>query len=253
MDALPGCVAITTNESLVEVSPSTVTRLNEPSASSSASCCISDGSIRASVAMNPSIVAMLGRIIPAPLLIPVIVTSTPSIFTRWLKALGTVSVVMMPSAARNQLSGPASARAAGSPASMRSTGKRLHDDAGGKRQYLLGRELELARQGDAGGAGAHQAILAGAGVGVAGVDHHGPDVAARQVLAAHLHRGRAEAVLGEYARDAGARVDQDDGQVAPVGFADAGLGDSDAHARDGMQFARPGRGQIDWHVLALVV
>ena len=73
--------------------------------------------------MNPSIVAMLGRIIPAPLLIPVIVTSTPSIFTRWLKALGTVSVVMMPSAARNQLSGPASARAAGSPASMRSTGK----------------------------------------------------------------------------------------------------------------------------------
>ena len=33
-------LAITTNESLVEVSPSTVTRLNDPSANSSASWCI---------------------------------------------------------------------------------------------------------------------------------------------------------------------------------------------------------------------
>src|SRR6185369_3915760 len=66
--------------------------------------------------------AMLGRIMPAPLLMPVMVTAAPSIATCRLKALGTVSVVMMACAACSQWSGPASARAAGRPASMRSTG-----------------------------------------------------------------------------------------------------------------------------------
>jgi hypothetical protein len=115
-------VAITTNESLVDVSPSTVTRLNEPSASSVANCFITPCETQASVAMNPSMVAMLGRIMPAPLLMPVMVTSTPSTLAFALKALATVSVVMMPSAARSQWSGRASASAAGRPASMRSTG-----------------------------------------------------------------------------------------------------------------------------------
>src|SRR5574344_961797 len=68
-------------------------------------------------------VAMLGRIMPAPLLTPVMFTATPSISMRWLKALGTVSVVMMPSAARAQCAGWASARAAGKPAIRRSTGR----------------------------------------------------------------------------------------------------------------------------------
>jgi hypothetical protein len=67
-------VAITTKESLVEVSPSTVTRLNDPSASSKASGGSSDASIFASVARKPSMVAMFGRIMPAPLLMPVTVT-----------------------------------------------------------------------------------------------------------------------------------------------------------------------------------
>ena len=67
-------------------------------------------------------VAMLGRIMPAPLLMPVTVTGTPSMRMRRLAALGTVSVVMMASAARAQWSMRASASAAGRPASMRSSG-----------------------------------------------------------------------------------------------------------------------------------
>ena len=67
--------------------------------------------------------AMLGRIMPAPLLIPVMVTGTPPISIRRLNALGRVSVVMMPSAARTQWSCCASPMAAGKPASMRSTGR----------------------------------------------------------------------------------------------------------------------------------
>ncbi len=106
----------------MEVSPSTVTRLNEPSASSVASCCISAGATAASVAMKPSMVAMLGRIMPAPLLMPVTVTVLPPTSARTLNALAMVSVVMMPSAARSQWLVAASARAAGKPASMRSAG-----------------------------------------------------------------------------------------------------------------------------------
>jgi hypothetical protein len=61
-------------ESLVEVSPSTVMQLNERSAAcftiaSSAAC-----DTAASVAMKPSMVAMFGLIMPAPLLMPLSVT-----------------------------------------------------------------------------------------------------------------------------------------------------------------------------------
>jgi hypothetical protein len=114
---------MTTKESLVEVSPSTVTRLNEPSASSVASCCISAGAMAASVAMKPSMVAMLGRIMPAPLLMPVTVTVLPpTVGTLALNALAMVSVVMMPSAARSQWLWPhRPGRRAGRP-SMRSAG-----------------------------------------------------------------------------------------------------------------------------------
>ena len=53
-------------------------------------------------AIKPSMVAILGRIMPAPLLMPVMCTGTPSTMMRALQALGTVSVVMMPSAATAQ-------------------------------------------------------------------------------------------------------------------------------------------------------
>ena len=59
---------------------------------------------------------------PAPLLMPVTVISTPPTMALALAALGRVSVVMMPSAARAQCSARALAIAAGRPATMRSTG-----------------------------------------------------------------------------------------------------------------------------------
>src|SRR5437867_11968170 len=109
-------------ESLVDVSPSIVMRLKGSSAGSCSTVCSSGGAITASVATKPSIVAMFGRIMPAPLAMPVIVTVLPPICTWRDAALGSVSVVMMPSAACAQWSTRRSASAAGRPASMRSTG-----------------------------------------------------------------------------------------------------------------------------------
>ena len=71
----------------------------------------------------PSMVAMLGRIMPAPLEMPVITTSPPGSFTRRDTALGSVSVVMMASAASTQCVGARSATASVTPAVMRSTGR----------------------------------------------------------------------------------------------------------------------------------
>ena len=73
--------------------------------------------------MNANIVAMFGRIMPAPLLMPVIVTVLPPICSWADAALGSVSVVMMASAALAQWSAARSAMAPGRPASMRSTGR----------------------------------------------------------------------------------------------------------------------------------
>ena len=106
----------------MEVSPSTVTRLNDWSASVLHKGCTSTGSMWASVATKPSIVAMLGRIMPAPLAMPVTVTVRPPSTTWRLMAFGCVSVVMMACAARNQLPLFASAKAAGKPATTRSAG-----------------------------------------------------------------------------------------------------------------------------------
>ena len=100
MGACPAlCVATSMNESLVEVSPSMVMRLKEPSASFLANTGNRAGSMQASVAKKPSMVAILGRIMPAPLLMPVMLTVLPATATFRLAALGTVSVVLMPSAA----------------------------------------------------------------------------------------------------------------------------------------------------------
>ena len=99
-----------------------VMRLKERSAASRTSSCIRCGAIAASVAMKPSMVAMFGRIMPAPLLMPVMVTVLPPICTWRDAALGSVSVVMIASAASAHWFAFASASAAGSAASMRSFG-----------------------------------------------------------------------------------------------------------------------------------
>ena len=59
---------------------------------------------------------------PAPLAMPVTVTSIPSTSTRRDAPFGTVSVVMIARAAANQPSWRAAARASGSPSTIRSTG-----------------------------------------------------------------------------------------------------------------------------------
>jgi hypothetical protein len=123
MGAWPArCVAISTKESLVLVSPSMVMRLKLWSAACLTKVASRCGAITASVAMKPSMVAILGRIMPAPLEMPVTVTVRPPICTWREAALGRVSVVMMPWAASAQAAGCSAASAAGRPASMRSTG-----------------------------------------------------------------------------------------------------------------------------------
>ena len=118
--ALP--VAASTKLSLVDVSPSTVAPLNDTSATSRSSGCRTARATGASVAMNASIVAMSGWIMPAPFAMPVTVTVAPSIVACRDAPLGTVSVVMIAFAASNQPSARALARAAGSAATSRSTG-----------------------------------------------------------------------------------------------------------------------------------
>jgi hypothetical protein len=149
---------------------------------------------------------------------------------------------MMPSAARSQCDACASAKAAGSPAWMRSTGSGsmiTPVENGSTCSGAMSSRRAAATQGRA---CAHQAVFARAGVGVAGVDDHRADVAAGQVVTAHLHRRGAEAVLGEHARHRRSLVEQEDREVLAVRLADAGLGHADAHAGDGVQrFARSGR------------
>jgi hypothetical protein len=62
--------AITINESLVEVSPSMVMQLNERSAACLTRVSSTGCATAASQARKPSMVAMFGRIMPAPLLMP---------------------------------------------------------------------------------------------------------------------------------------------------------------------------------------
>ncbi len=90
---------------------------------------------------------MFGWIMPAPLAMPValhLAHHRPA--ARVLNALATVSVVMIASAARAQWSACRSSIAAGRPGLNPVERQRLHDDAGGKRQHLFGRQVELLRQ-----------------------------------------------------------------------------------------------------------
>src|SRR5262245_51595574 len=95
-------VAAITKLSLVDVSPSTVAQLNEAAAISRVAFASSRWAIGASVAMNDSIVAMSGWIIPEPFAMPVTVTGTPLIVARSEAPFGTVSVVMIADTALNQ-------------------------------------------------------------------------------------------------------------------------------------------------------
>src|SRR5712692_9362588 len=90
-------------ESLVDVSPSTLRRLNETSTADRSAFCKALGATAASVVMKQSMVAMRGWIIPAHLAIPARCTACPSSSLRRTQDLGNVSVVRMACATEEAL------------------------------------------------------------------------------------------------------------------------------------------------------
>src|SRR5262249_48537680 len=66
--------------------------------------------------------------------------------------------------------------------------------------------------------GVGQALLAGAGVGVAGANDHTARIGPRQPRATDLYRRGRDAVLSEDAGAGSGAVADNQGQVAPIGF-----------------------------------
>ena len=90
----------------------------------------------------------------------------------------------------------------------------LHDDAGGKRQHLIGRNVQDLSQSLAGFMRALQAFLASPRIGVASVDHHRANaLTSIQMVSANLHRGCTKPVLCENAANGCTLVNQDNGQI----------------------------------------
>ncbi len=123
-------------------------------------------------------VAMSGAIMPAPLAMPLIVTSTPPIFALAVATFGKVSVVMIALAASSQPPGAAFAASSSSTPSnlLASSGSPMTPGRGQKDLVLVGADRlggEFRRQ-----FGRFAARLAGEGVGVAGIDHQGAGAAA---------------------------------------------------------------------------
>jgi len=84
---------------LVEHSPSTVMALNVSSTASRRARCSRGSGTAASVVTNPSIVAIIGSIMPEPLAIPPMRTSRPPMSTTAPASFGNGSVVMIARAA----------------------------------------------------------------------------------------------------------------------------------------------------------
>ena len=147
---------------------------------------------------------MFGWIMPAPLAMPVTVTGTPSTTTRRDAPFGTVSVVMIARAAAYQPSSRAAASAAGSAATMRSTGSGSMITPVEYGSTSSGAQPTQLADGGAGLPRGVEPGLSGAGVGVAGVHHERAHrraalVLVGEVLAADDHRRGTEAILREHA------------------------------------------------------
>ena len=154
--------------------------------------------------------------------------------------LGSVSVVMMPWAALNQWSGPRLAMAAGRPATRRSSGS--------------GSRMTPVEKGRTSAAGTPSSLPSAAQVSLAFCRPSSPVPALalpvlmtsaligrrRQMGLADLHRRGAETVAREHARHAGAGREAEHGQIASVGFADAGLGNADFNAGNRENFGLGG-------------
>jgi len=115
----------------------------------------------------------------------------------------------------------------------------LHDHAGGKRQDLRTVAAERGREFDTTAARARQAVLAGAGIRVAGIhQQRAHRLRERQMFPAQDHGRGAKAVLREYAGDARAFGKPHDQQILAPGLAHAGLGGAQRNASYRQQIFR---------------
>ena len=114
--------ASTARVSLVEVSPSTAIALKVGATAARVMRASVPGTSAASVTTNVSVVAMLGAIMPAPLVQPSSVTGLPPMRTVTLAVLGRRSVVRIAVAKSSQPSGPRARCAAAMPLSTLAIG-----------------------------------------------------------------------------------------------------------------------------------
>ena len=188
---------------MVLIWPSTVIRLKE--ASTARRSAAPGSSTTASVWTKQSSVAMFGWIIPAPFAWADRVT--PSTFS--VQRFGQRSVVMIASAKTAPPSAERSLAACSIPGSTRAHRHRHADHAGLGDGHLRGLEAERVGRPFGHRERVGEALLAGLGVGVAGVDHRGADVVLVDDVPADPDRRGGGGVAGE-----------DQRRVDPVGVAD---------------------------------
>ena len=205
-------LASTTHMSLVEVSPSTVTRLKVRGTISWRASESISWVMAQSVVMKHSMVPMLGWIMPEPLAMAPRVTVLPPMEQVTASSFFTVSVVMMALAAASEPSLDRAAAAWGRPfpmASMFSSWPMTPVEATTKSSGL--------QAGGLGGQDAHLlgvlVAVGGAGVGVAGVGHDGLGLPVLQVVHGHIDGGGLHPVHGVHRRRGAGLLRHDEGQV----------------------------------------
>jgi len=124
----------------------------------------------------------------------------------------------------------------------------LEDDARRKRKHLGRAATKRAGHGIAGLPRGCEPGRARSAVGVAGINQKcAYRFRSRQVVPAHLHRGRRKGILGEHAGDPGPRPQPHQHQVIAIHLAYARIGEAQVHAGHGQQQIRIRRGEIDGH------
>ena len=203
MGSLPAApLASTSTVSFVLGHPSTTSALKLPSTAASSACCSGPGSTATSVVSTASIVAIDGASIAAPLAMPPTVAARGAgSSTGCTVTLRTVSVVSMASAAATPpaASAVSCAPSSGTPDSIGVHRHRDADEAGLAHEHVGGRAADGLRGELAHAQRVGPALVAGGGVGVAGVEHDRGGAAVGQVAAADLHRRRGHEVGGEHA------------------------------------------------------
>ena len=102
-------------------------------------------------------------------------------------------------------------------------GELVADDARRGDQNLLGPTCQEISRHLGGPRDVGRALRARGRVGIAGVDHNGPDVIGRQVLAAPPHGRRTDPVGGERTRRRARTIGDQQREVKPSGRLDPGL------------------------------